>query len=95
MTLVVLALAFWIAAYVVNNRLAKSRWQHKRWVRFFVPALFGVTVIAVWEGLGARIAYDAEHELARVEGFDGQPRPSSATTRTPATITSAMPTIGP
>ena len=51
MTLVVLALAFWIAAYVVNNRLAKSRWQHKRWVRFFVPALFGVTVIAVWEGL--------------------------------------------
>jgi len=51
MTLVLLSLAFWLAAYLVNNRLAKSRLQHQRWVRFFVPALFGVTVIVVWEGL--------------------------------------------
>ncbi len=51
MTLVILSLVFWLAAYIVNNRLAKSRWQDAGWVRFFVPTLFGVTVIVVWEGL--------------------------------------------
>lgn len=51
MTLVIFSLAFWAAAAYLNNRLAKSRWQKTRAVRFGVPALFGVTVIVVWEGL--------------------------------------------
>jgi len=51
MTLVLLSLGFWIGATLLNNWLAKSRWQDAAWVRFFVPTLFGVTVIVVWEGL--------------------------------------------
>jgi NitT/TauT family transport system permease protein len=51
MTLVLLSLGFWLAAYLFNNWLAKSRWADTRAVRFAVPAIFGVTVIVVWEGL--------------------------------------------
>ncbi|GKY87357.1 ABC transporter permease [Sinisalibacter aestuarii] len=51
MTLVILSLAFWLAAYLFNNWLAKSRWSGSRAVRLAVPAIFGVTVIVVWEGL--------------------------------------------
>jgi len=51
MILTLLSLAFWIAATLFNIWLAESLWRERRWVRFFVPALFGVTVILVWEGL--------------------------------------------
>ena len=51
MMLTLLSLAFWIGATMFNIWLAASRWQHARWVRYFVPTLFGVTVILVWEGL--------------------------------------------
>ena len=51
MTLVFLSLAFWIVATLFNIWLAKSLWSDRRWVRVFVPTLFGVTVIVVWEGL--------------------------------------------
>ena len=51
MTLVLLSLGFWLAAYLLNNWLAKSRWSETRWVGLAVPALFGITVIVVWEGL--------------------------------------------
>ncbi len=51
MILVLLSLAFWLAATLFNIWLARSLWSDRRWVRFFVPTLFGVTVIVVWEGL--------------------------------------------
>ena len=51
MMLVILSLAFWAGATLFNIWLAKSRWQRARWVRLFVPTLFGVTVVLVWEGL--------------------------------------------
>jgi len=51
MTLVILALAFWLAAYLLNNWLAKSRWSNTRAVRLGVPAIFGITILVVWEGL--------------------------------------------
>lgn len=51
MTLVILSLVFWAGATVFNNWLASSRWQNTRAVRLAVPALFGLTVLVVWEGL--------------------------------------------
>jgi len=51
MTLVILSLGFWVAATVFNIWLAKSQWSDTRWVRFAVPAIFGITVLVVWEGL--------------------------------------------
>jgi NitT/TauT family transport system permease protein len=51
MTLVILSLAFWAIATYANNWLAKSRWHKTRAVRLAVPAIFGVTVLVVWEGL--------------------------------------------
>ena len=42
------SLLFWIVAWAVNARLSRRR---DRWVRFVVPALFGITVIVLWEGM--------------------------------------------
>ncbi|MEM6635387.1 MAG: ABC transporter permease [Pseudomonadota bacterium] len=48
MTAVLGALAFWAAAWALNVRLARSGTAA---ARFAVPALFGVTILVVWEGL--------------------------------------------
>lgn len=45
------ALAFWIAAWAVNAVLANSRWRNSSVVRVAIPALFGVTLIVLWEGI--------------------------------------------
>jgi NitT/TauT family transport system permease protein len=42
------SLAFWAIAWAINAQLSK---RSEGWVRFFVPALFGVTVLVVWEGM--------------------------------------------
>ena len=42
------SLLFWIVAWAVNARLSRRR---DRWVRFVVPALFGITIIVLWEGM--------------------------------------------
>lgn len=44
------ALVFWLAAWALNVWLA-NRHPHSRPVRFFVPALFGVTLLVLWEGI--------------------------------------------
>jgi len=44
------ALIFWLAAMVLNFRLA-DRFPRSRRVRAFVPALFGVTLLVLWQGL--------------------------------------------
>ena len=51
MTLVFASLAFWLAAWVVNVRMANSGFARSRAGRIAVPALFGITVLVVWEGL--------------------------------------------
>jgi NitT/TauT family transport system permease protein len=56
MILVILSLAFWAAAYLFTNWLAKSRWARSRAVRLAVPALFGLTILVVWEGLTRGLA---------------------------------------
>lgn len=45
------ALLFWIAAWGLNSWLARSHLSHRRDVRLFVPALFGVTLMILWEGV--------------------------------------------
>ncbi len=56
MTLVGFAIALWIAAWALNVRLANGPAAATPAVRLFVPALFGGTILLVWElvvrGLG-------------------------------------------
>lgn len=42
---------FWLAAYFLNVRLANSAWHKTRAVKLAVPAIFGITILVVWEGL--------------------------------------------
>jgi len=45
------AILFWAAAVWLNVWLARSRFRGTRAVRIFVPFLFGVTLLVLWEGL--------------------------------------------
>jgi NitT/TauT family transport system permease protein len=49
--LVVGSLAFWAAAWWLNVRIAASRWAATRAGKLAVPAIFGVTLLVLWEGL--------------------------------------------
>ncbi len=44
-------LAFWLAAWGLNARLAASGWARTGAGRIAVPLIFGVTILVVWEGL--------------------------------------------
>ncbi len=47
------ALAFWIAAWAFNEWLVRQRFRSPamdRAARIFVPVLFGVTILILWEG---------------------------------------------
>lgn len=46
-----LSLVFWAAAWWVNVRLSHSGLMARRGGRLIVPALFGITLLVVWEGL--------------------------------------------
>lgn len=48
---VVFAVAFWITAWAVNVRLSTSRLMVRRGWRLVVPALFGVSLLVLWEGV--------------------------------------------
>ena len=45
---VVFALAFWATAWAANTWLAR---RPERWVRLVVPALFGIALLILWEGI--------------------------------------------
>jgi NitT/TauT family transport system permease protein len=47
---VVGSLMFWAAAWAVNIRLAASGLMRNRAARLLVPAIFGVTILVLWEG---------------------------------------------
>lgn len=49
--LVLASLAFWMLAWAANVRMANSAFARTRTGRIAVPALFGITVLVVWEGL--------------------------------------------
>ncbi|AXX97219.1 ABC transporter permease [Profundibacter amoris] len=48
---VVGVLIFWVAAYALNIWLSNSKWRNTRAVKFAVPAIFGITILVIWEGL--------------------------------------------
>jgi NitT/TauT family transport system permease protein len=51
MTWVLGTMLFWAAAWVLNIRLAASGLTRSRAGRLIVPAIFGLTLLGVWEGL--------------------------------------------
>ena len=51
MTSLLLALLFLLAALVVNYLLVRSRWQDATIIKFILPAVFGLALLFVWEGL--------------------------------------------
>ncbi|WP_417807904.1 ABC transporter permease [Thioclava sp.] len=46
----IFAILFWLAAWGANAWMAR-RYGHQRWAQFAIPALFGITVLLLWEGL--------------------------------------------
>lgn len=42
---------FWLAAYFLNVYLANSPWRKTRLVKLTVPAIFGITILVVWESV--------------------------------------------
>ncbi len=44
------AIVFWLAAWALNGWLARHHGRES-WARLFIPALFGVTLLILWEGL--------------------------------------------
>ena len=44
------AIGFWIAAMALNVQVA-NRHGAARWARVFVPTLFGITLLVLWQGL--------------------------------------------
>ena len=46
-----LAIVVWLAAWGVNAGLARSRYCGSRAVRIAIPALFGVAVLVLWQGV--------------------------------------------
>lgn len=51
MTLVILSLMFWAGAWWLNVGLSQSGVVQSRAGRLLVPAIFGITLLVVWEGL--------------------------------------------
>jgi NitT/TauT family transport system permease protein len=51
MTLVILSLMFWAGAWALNVGLSQSAVVQSRAGRLLVPAIFGITLLVVWEGL--------------------------------------------
>lgn len=45
------AVLFWLAAWALNAAVARSAFGRTRGGRVFVPVLFGVTVLVLWEGV--------------------------------------------
>ncbi|EEW23868.1 ABC transporter permease [Rhodobacter ferrooxidans] len=50
MSWLIFAVVFWLVAWGVNSYAARVAGRN-RWVRLFVPTLFGITVLVVWEAV--------------------------------------------
>ena len=48
--MIISVIVFWLAAWALNVWLS-NRYPQSRVVRFFVPTLFGVTLLVLWEGI--------------------------------------------
>ncbi len=45
------SVVFWLLGWALNARLAASGWARSRVGRLAVPALFGITILVLWEGI--------------------------------------------
>ena len=79
MSILILALLFWLGAWALNGWLARSALGNRRDVRLFIPALFGVTLLVLWEGI--------------VRGLNVPPVILPAPTAIWATLTSSLPML--
>ncbi len=43
------AIVFWLLAWGMNVQLARSGWRDHRLVRIFMPVLFGVSILVLWQ----------------------------------------------
>jgi NitT/TauT family transport system permease protein len=48
---ILFALGFWLACWVVNASLARSRFAAQKSVRIAIPVLFGFAILALWQGI--------------------------------------------
>jgi len=48
---IVFAMGFWLACWVVNASLARSRFAAQKSVRIAIPVLFGLAILALWQGI--------------------------------------------
>ena len=48
---ILFALGFWLACWVVNASLARSRFAAQKPVRIAIPVLFGLAILALWQGI--------------------------------------------
>lgn len=48
---ILVALVFWLACWVLNAVLARSRFAAHVSVRIAIPVLFGLAVLAIWQGV--------------------------------------------
>ncbi len=53
---ILVAVVFWLAAWGVNSWLARSRFAGLRAVRIAIPALFGVAILVLWQGVVTGLA---------------------------------------
>ena len=48
---ILFALGFWLACWVVNASLARSRFAAQKSVWIAIPVLFGLAILALWQGI--------------------------------------------
>ena len=48
---ILFALGFWLACWVVNASLARSRFAAQKSVWIAIPVLFGLAILALWQGV--------------------------------------------
>ena len=48
---ILFALGFWLACWVVNASLARSRFAAQKSVRIAIPVLLGFAILALWQGI--------------------------------------------
>ena len=48
---ILFALGFWLACWVVNASLARSRFAARKSVRIAIPVLFGLAILVLWQGV--------------------------------------------
>ena len=48
---ILVALGFWFACWALNAVLARSRFAASKAVRLLIPTLFGLSILALWQGI--------------------------------------------